>query len=122
MIRITFIFVFSLLCSQLALGQKQHFVDFWEGGIKKSEGFYERGYEHGSWKYYHQTGELQEEANYFYGKLHGAVVKYHVNGQRMHEGKWVLGLQDSLMQSWSAEGILLPPLLYGSKESLTVSR
>ena len=89
------------------IGQKQHFVDFWEGGIKKSEGFYERGFEHGTWKYYYQSGELHEEANYFIGKLHGKVIKYHENGERLHEGKWVLGMQDSLMQSWSDKGVLL---------------
>ena len=52
--KIAFILTIDLLLTMPVIGQKQHFVDFWEGGIKKSEGFYERGFEHGTWKYYYQ--------------------------------------------------------------------
>ncbi|MGK0279742.1 MAG: antitoxin component YwqK of YwqJK toxin-antitoxin module, partial [Litorivivens sp.] len=49
-----------LICSSLTcFAQKQQFVDFYEDGQKMTEGFYERGVEHGVWKSYYQNGELR---------------------------------------------------------------
>ena len=68
--------IFVLL--QLSLtAQVQEYKDQFPNGETRSEGNYVNGFEEGVWKYYYETGTLQEEANYKKGKLHGSVKRYH---------------------------------------------
>jgi len=89
-------------------------VDFWDkaGKMKKSQGQYLDGFEHGFWKYWHETGQLMEESNYFRGKLHGEVKRYYENGALRHVGYFKLNQQDSLMQSWYKNGKLMETGFY----------
>ena len=96
-----------LFCSVITYGQKQHFVEFWDNGLKNSEGYYERGVEHGLWKYWHENGNRMEEANYWFGVLNGAVMRYYENGNIQTEGYFKKGLQDSIMRNYSVDSVLL---------------
>ncbi len=44
------------------------FVNFYENGIKASEGPYEEGVRNGAWKYYHQDGSLKYEIEFVSGR------------------------------------------------------
>ena len=61
---------------------------FYENGIVKEEGNYEKGYRNGIWKSYHEKGQLSERVNYWYGKLAGPYTSFWENGKPKAQGKY----------------------------------
>jgi antitoxin component YwqK of YwqJK toxin-antitoxin module len=78
----------------------------------RSEGIYRGGFEDSLWRYYYDTGALQELTNYHRGKLHGQVLRYHPNGQLMVEGYFFRDTQDSIQRTFSDSGVKLEEGLY----------
>ncbi len=81
-------FVLFLIITQEAFSQDQPFVDYWnkDQKVKRSEGLYRRGLEHGTWKYYYSDGSIKEESEFFLGRLNGPVKRFYKNGQLETEG------------------------------------
>ena len=92
-----------VLISVVSFGQKQHYADFYEGSKKRSEGFYERGLEHGQWTWWFENGEVKETSIYYFGQLDGPTLTYYDNGQLKQEGYFIKGVQDSIMRSFSRD-------------------
>ena len=98
----------ALLCVLMTiptLAQKPKlvpYVDFWDENneVKKSQGQYLDGLEHGLWKYWYQDGEMMEKSNYYRGKLHGEVIRFHENGVKSHHGYFEMNQPDSLLEAW----------------------
>jgi antitoxin component YwqK of YwqJK toxin-antitoxin module len=107
-----FIVFLLLFISFNALGQKQHYADFYEGSKKRSEGFYERGLENGRWTWWYENENIKEVSSYFYGLLNGPTLTYYDNGNLKQEGYFIKGVQDSLMRSFSRDSVLMEEGLY----------
>jgi len=96
--------LFASVCLE---AQVQEFKDQHPNGKTRSEGNYVNGFEEGLWKYYYDTGTLQEEANYKKGKLNGRVKRFHPNGNIMVDGYFRMNAQDSIQRTYTAEGKLV---------------
>lgn len=66
---------------------------FYENGVVKEEGNYEKGYKNGEWHYYYLNQQLIENVNYTYDKYNGAFKAYWDNGDLKKEGDYVMGIK-----------------------------
>lgn len=66
---------------------------FYENGVVKEEGNYEKGYKNGEWHYYHPNQQLSENINYTYDKYNGDYKAYWDNGDLKKEGAYVMGIK-----------------------------
>ena len=101
-------FIILLLAfSNLLFSQRQEFEDKYPNGNTRSVGIYKRGMEDSTWRYFYESGLLQEVTNYKMGKFHGAVTQYHPNGKIKIEGYFKEDKQDSIQKTFSEAGKLL---------------
>ena len=102
------IFSLTVMCVSLTSlkSQEQAYVDYYDTDetIKRAEGKYVRGIEHGLWRTYYQNGNIQEEINYFMGKLEGEFKRHHENGNLSVEQHFKNSKLDSISYSYFLGG------------------
>jgi len=100
---------FSLtLCISLIIKaqEEQVYVEYWDDAetIKRSEGKFKGGLEHGEWKYYYSDGQIQEERTYQFGRLDGPITTYFTNGNIEKLGYFEWNKPDSTFQAYFYSG------------------
>ena len=115
--------ILLIIISSISFAQSsQPFVDYYdiEQTKKRSEGLYSDGMEHGVWKYWYESGQLQEESTYFRGRLNGKTSIYFESGQKQNEGYFMFNIQDSIYSAWNTKGKLIEEGFYkkGEKQGI----
>ena len=77
-----------------------------EDGTIDSEGLLVEGKKEGEWKFYENSGKLEEVSNWKDGEVNGISSTFYANGQLKSKAIWKSGLLDGLQQIWTDNGEL----------------
>lgn len=100
---------------------------FYENGIVKEEGNYDKGYKNGIWITYDEKGQIKEKINYWYEKLTGIYTSFWGNGKpkvignysNNHKvGFWEMYYSDAklaLRENFGEDGKLIDQIYFDKK-------
>jgi antitoxin component YwqK of YwqJK toxin-antitoxin module len=82
--------------------------EFYNNGVLRGEGVYEKGVKVGVWKYYHPNGQLEQTGEFDKkGRLKGTWVWYYPSGKVLREENYRSGLLDGLMTEYDEAGNII---------------
>ena len=102
-------------------GKKQgQWIDYYPGGNKKAEGYYQNDKKTGQWIFYFPNGRVEQTGTYSNGKLSGSWKWYFKNGQLRKEEFYIYGLPDGESIEYSDSGTVIAKGNYiqGEKEGV----
>ena len=95
----------KILLGKMRNGKKyDRWVNWWDNGLKHSEGFFDLGKRYGEWIYYDSQGKRDSVVYYKNNKRDGLFSVWHKNGQKSHEGKYNEVGKDGLWIYWYESG------------------
>lgn len=81
--------------------------EYYDDGIVRAEGKYEKDLKAGKWKFYHRNGEVEQEGSYKNGKAEGDWRWYYPSGEILREESYYNGLQDGPMTEYDEAGNII---------------
>jgi antitoxin component YwqK of YwqJK toxin-antitoxin module len=81
-----------------------YWKEYYDSGVLRAEGKYNKDVKEGPWKYYHENGIVDEEGMYRNGKPEGAWTWYYTGGQLLREENYYNGLEDGQMTEYDEAG------------------
>ena len=79
-------------------------MEWYDNGEKKYEGYYENGYRNGLWKGWHDSGQLWKEGFYFYDKKEGTWIYWYLNGKKQELKTYRNGKLNGPIKKWYSNG------------------
>lgn len=80
------------------------YIDYYLSGIKKEEGFINKGLDDGLRTYYYKDGTIRLYRNYSKGIQDGETAKYFTNGQLQYKGLFKNGKEEGIWTEWYSTG------------------
>lgn len=81
-----------LLCLSLFIfsyaNQRMYKVNYYNSGLRKSEGWMQNGKKHDYWTFFHQNGKIASQGNFNEGMKDGYWFYYNKNGFKTKEGHY----------------------------------
>ncbi|MBU0487091.1 MAG: hypothetical protein KKA07_06895 [Bacteroidetes bacterium] len=95
--------------------EKVHEIQFYENGNKKSEGDLKKNKKQGTWKSWHESGQLWSECPFDTGLSDGRIIVYYPDGKKRYVGFFSKGIPSGKWTYWDASGNVLSEKDYGLK-------
>jgi len=81
-------------------------IEWYVAGMKKKSVSWREGLLHGTYREYHENGELQEKGEYNNGRLQGPFASWYGNKQQRLKLTYHQDILDGLAQEWYENGTL----------------
>jgi len=107
----SYIFKNGILIGEGIVTEKGERDGFWkeyyDSGVLRGEGRYDKDIREGPWKYYHENGQPEQLGEYRKGLPEGEWTWYYDEGQLLREEYYFNGFQDGVMTEYDKDGEII---------------